>query len=92
MTLSECATCGAQVCRSGFSDKGPEKCPMHTDFPAAEDLYKNPEEKNLARVAAIVEGDRMAQRRMPELRRTCDARDKYNAAVGGKLLVLSAVP
>ncbi|HXY75128.1 MAG TPA: DUF1847 domain-containing protein [Dehalococcoidales bacterium] len=55
MTLSDCAKCKPMVCRAGFRDGGPEKCPMHFDFPSAEQLYVNPEERTLARNAALVE-------------------------------------
>ncbi len=43
------------------------------------------------RRAAIGEGDGVAEDDLPAMRRECHARDKHDAAVGGKLLVLSAV-
>lgn len=52
---SECAKCPVYVCGVGDREHGPESCPMHSDFPAAEELYMDPEIRRVARVAALVE-------------------------------------
>ncbi len=53
--ISECAKCPVYVCLVGDREHGPEACPMHYDFPPAGELYDNPEVRNIARVAALVE-------------------------------------
>jgi uncharacterized metal-binding protein len=53
--VSQCAKCSVNVCLVGDKEHGPEACPMHQDFPAAEALYVDPEIRHVARVAAQVE-------------------------------------
>lgn len=53
--MLQCANCPTYVCRVGDYEHGPENCPMHGDFPATDVLYADPEERNIARVAAVVE-------------------------------------
>ncbi len=53
--ISECAKCPVYVCGVGDREHGPEACPMHYDFPAAEELYVDPEIRRFARVAGLVE-------------------------------------
>ena len=50
-----CAACGSLVCRGGNRENGPEPCPMHGDFPALGDLYRDPVSLELLRNAALVE-------------------------------------
>jgi uncharacterized metal-binding protein len=54
MTL-HCAKCTSFVCRGGNRDAGPEFCPMHGDFPAFQELYRNDQVRELATRAALVE-------------------------------------
>ena len=53
--MTQCARCPVYVCRAGDREHGPEACPMHGDFPAAEYLYVDAAERSIARVAALVE-------------------------------------
>ena len=53
----QCAHCGSFVCRSGITDRGPDLCPMHGDFPEHEELYSSDERRHLAREAALVEAE-----------------------------------
>ena len=55
--MSNCAECSAYVCRVGVRDKGPADCPMTTtDLTNQLPVYSDPEIKEFARIASLVEG------------------------------------
>ncbi len=54
--MFQCANCPTYVCRAGDWEHGPEYCPMHGDFPSTDILYSEPTDRDLARLAAVIEG------------------------------------